>query len=298
MPNYFSLLIFCHCIIFSFEGKSQQLNDLQKVNHEIAKLFAEGNTEKLLSYYAEEAVAMPEYHKPLYGKPVIRQYFNEWMKATGKKLQVRKVIDVQSTPHYVIEIGTLTDRYLQKGKDSMNYDCKYLRVWKKGPDRMNIISEIWGANDYIEKAKLPEIKIQPAALPKSTVSATVQKEIGLRNQTITDCVKERKGAEHATLFTKDAIYMPYFQPMKKGIENVKAYFVDHEGPGVAIDSLVISAANIIDLGNNIVLEHGYYAIRWRSDTHGGLNLGKSVNIWKKDDSGQWKLFRQMVNHDE
>ena len=45
------------------------------------------------------------------------------------------------------------------------------------------------------------------------------------------------------------------------------------------------------------LEEGRYRVAWRAGGDSGVVEGKSLNLWKRGEDGEWRLFRQAVNHD-
>ena len=273
---------------------------LQSINIELADAFLKKNIEVISKYYNREAVCMPEYHRTLTGKNDILQYFQQWFKATVSNNYKRTIYEVQLLNGYLLETGTFKNDFTKTDSDLFVYEGKYVRIWKvEEKETLTILSEIWGASDYLDRTKLPSLgNGKRDGITEYDADKRIIEEVKERNRIITELVKNRRGEEHATFFTKDAVYMPYYLPMLIGLDNIKSYFIEHEKPGdINIDSLQINASNIIDMGN-FVLEHGYYGVRWRSnDNNTGIVTGKSINLWKRDDKGTLMLYRQMVNHD-
>lgn len=263
--------------------------------------FRHSREEQLQAYYSSQVVVMPEFHNILYGRKSTGSYYNHWLKSTTYNKLSRNIADVQTAGNYAIEAGNYQHRFVKTGTDTTTYNAKYLRVWdlrdKKAP---LIIAEIWGSVNWFERSTLPQIPDFPAAPPTSSIDNATASGIKERNALIKRLVTARDGVSHARLFAPDAIYMPYYENMHIGIDSVNAYFVRHERPdNLTIDSLQILHANMIELGNGIVLENGFYKVRWHTadDPAGGTGSGKSVNVWKKNKRGEWMMFRQMVNHD-
>lgn len=274
---------------------------IQSAGQRQVESLRQGRAAEISAFYAPEAVVMPEFHSILYGSKSIGQYFDHWLRSTAYNRVTRQITDIREAGAFAIEAGTFRQQFGQTGKDTSLYNAKYLRVWnlrdRKAP---RIVAEIWGSVQWLERSVLPQIPDFPAAAPASSIAPAVAAQITQRNEQIRKLVSARNGAAHAQLFAPDAIYMPYYEQMHVGFDSVQAYFVRHERPDdLLIDSLDIRYANMIQLSEDLVLENGYYKVRWhtKADPAGGTGSGKSVNIWKKGKDGEWKLFRQMVNHD-
>ncbi|WP_109697638.1 Cif family virulence factor [Chitinophaga deserti] len=274
---------------------------LYSAGQQLDDAFQHSRQGKLLTYYSPQVVVMPEFHNILYGHKNTGSYYAHWLNRTTFNQLNRKIVDVQSAGQNAIEAGNYQHRFVKTGSDTATYSAKYLRVWDLGDKKApQIIVEVWGSVNWFERSILPQIPDFPSAPPPSAADNETVSQITERNTLIKRFVTARDGVSHAKLFAQDAIYMPYYENMHIGIDSVHAYFVRHERPdNLTIDSLQILHANMIELGNGIVLENGFYKVRWHTadDPAGGTGSGKSVNVWKKNKRGEWMMFRQMVNHD-
>lgn len=274
---------------------------IESINTRISEAYIHKNSEVITSYYNSGATCMPEYHKTLYNKSDISDYFQQWFAATNSNTYSRTIYKVEKAKDYLVEIGTFRNDFTLANDDSFHYKGKYLRIWRIEKNKsLTIISDIWGADDYLDRSKFPSIQnTGTEIIPRYSINQKVKKEVENRNQGITELVINRQGEQHSTYFSPDAIYMPYYKPMLTGIDSVKSYFIEHEKAGdITIDSLQINAGKIIDLGN-IIFEQGYYGVKWRTidSKNAGVVTGKSINIWKRNEKGILMLYRQMVNHD-
>lgn len=276
-------------------GLHQQLSILNK---RIAKAAIEKNLDETLNCFLEDAVYMPEYHPAIYGKPGIITYFKSWLDSTTIISLDKAIVDIQSFGEFVIETGTFLQQYKCRSDSITLYNGKYLTVWKRSADKLMIVSEIRGAAEPVSRDQFSFIRGQAYSNPEPVADNELNREVAARNKRITELVKNRQGEKHAVeFFLPDAIYLTYDSPMFVGLDRIKAYFSEHEKPGdVLIDSLIISAAKIIDAGA-ILIEYGYYYIEVAWDGGKGNFRGKSTNIWKRDNEGRLMLYRQMVNHD-
>lgn len=293
-------LLFLTSIFLSATAQQDVKTMISVAGKQLDEAFQERNSARLRSYYDQHAVVMPEFHVMLQGNKSVGDYFGHWLRGTTFNQKERKIAEVQTVGQYAIELGNFRHLFALSGKDTVSYHAKYLRVWSIGDKKApKIVSEIWGAVNWFERSNLPSIPDLPGQLPPSPIDPQTAARITERNALIKSFVQARDGESHAGLFTHDAIYMPYYENMHIGIDSVHSYFVRHERPdNLMIDSLEIRFVNMIDLGG-IVLENGYYRVRWhtKEDANGGTGSGKSINLWKKNDRGEWMMHRQMVNHD-
>ena len=93
----------------------------------------------------------------------------------------------------------------------------------------------------------------------------------------------------ADLYTTDAVYMPFCQDIIRGREAINRYY--NEKPAEKHSIVSIKTSNLLDLGAYVIV-NGYYHIHGQE---AAINA-QSINIWKKEMDGDYKLFRQMVVH--
>jgi ketosteroid isomerase-like protein len=271
-------------------------SQIQQLNEKQSQAYLNSDKVRLMQMYATDAVCLPEYHSPLYQKADIEQYFTKFFQNAQIELFKKEIYEVTLMGNMISEIGTY--QLKQKSKETIN--GKYLIIWEKDKNGvLKINAEAWGAVKYIDRNQVPYAqnpRIESIPNIKVRASQKIIKELAQQNDFINQTVAGRDGGRHAEAFSDDAIFMHYYQPMIIGKENIKTYLIGHESPNVKLDSLQIRASKIQDLGR-FVIEHGYYSVNWSDGTNGGKSIGKSINIWKRDENGVLKVYRQMVNHD-
>src|SRR5258708_6856824 len=171
----------------SISGQSKENNSfesqIEAINSQIAKAYFDKNFETIISYYNNDATCMPEYHKTLYNKSDISKYFQQWFLATKSNNYNRTIYDIENIKDYLIEIGTFKNDFIKADNDSFVYKGKYLRFWKIEKNKtLTIISDIWGANEDLDRSKFPSIENKESAIiPKYLLSTKVNKEVEKRN---------------------------------------------------------------------------------------------------------------------
>ncbi len=270
---------------------------------QINKLMSNGYTGSNLSgvfaYYDAAAICMPEHYPAMYTLPAITNYYTQWLSASTTTKYTRTIYELEIMGEQLLESGVFEHLFAKADSTPVNYTGKYLRLWKITPKGLKILADCWGASTYLNGNVFPPISQLSVGNDRPVIkTSSLVKEIKRRNQLIADLVQQRKGAEHATLFTPDAIYMTYYQPMLIGMDQLRPYFIDHEKPGDGfVDSIAINMGAILPMGN-FVFEQGYYKVHWRNnDDSRVIVTGKSINIWKRGKDGTLRMYRQMVNHD-
>ncbi len=290
-------LVFQGTVAFTvMKNEEEARAQILQLNEKESQAYLSADLAKVMKRYAKGAVCLPEYHSPLYHKTDIKQYFTQLFQNAQIELFKKEIYELKTMGNLISEIGTYQIK--QKSKDLI--DGKYLIVWEKDLNgTLKVNAEAWGSVKFIDRGQVPYAQNpRVEKIPKLMVKANpkIISELAQRNDFINQTVADRDGGKHAEAFSEDAIFMHYYQPLMVGKTSIKSYLIDHESPKVKLDSLQIKASKIQDLGH-FVIEHGYYSVNWSDGINSGKSIGKSINIWKRDEMGVLKIYRQMVNHD-
>lgn len=131
---------------------------IETINREIVKNTLEGNYEKNLAYYTNDAISLPNYDPILEGIDALRkaneEMANSDMKITSYEPTTLKVIP---NGNMIIEIGKYSITISVPELDrSINEFGKYLTIWEKQKDgSLKIKIETWNS-DSNPNMKQPE----------------------------------------------------------------------------------------------------------------------------------------------
>ncbi|MHC0445507.1 DUF4440 domain-containing protein [Flavobacterium sp. 3-218] len=288
--------------VFGQENKTDLgiRKQIEEYNTSFATAFTQENKNALLKAYTEQSILMPEHSRQRTGKKEIEAFYEQWLSQAEIASYEKTILEVQDFGNYVLEIGNFTQNLIVKTLEPFSYSGKYAVLWKKSSKNkpLTIAAEIWGSTSYFDDKNIPEIDDAAISPTKEYISSDkLTLELKKRNNTIKKLVQNRQGAEHAKLFTPDAMYLTYYTPILSGQKEITAYFTEHEKPGtLRIEQISIQTSGIIN-ANKAIIEFGFYSVDWRDgDSHGNVK-GKSINVWKRDKTGKLMLFRQIVNHD-
>ncbi|MGB5850426.1 MAG: DUF4440 domain-containing protein [Ignavibacteriaceae bacterium] len=104
-------------------------------------------------------------------------------------------------------------------------------------------------------------------------------------------------SEIISWYKDDAISMPSYQPMIKGIDALKKAQEMDEKSGTKITAFALETTDIMEAGDYI-LEIGLYTISMEIPGMGPINdNGKYLNVWEKQDDGSMKIKADIWNTD-
>lgn len=122
---------------------------IESMNKEMAKNMLEGNTEKLLSLYTEDAISMPSYQPIHEGIGAIKQASEEMVKSGVKYNSfVPTTLKLMANGNLITEIGTYKISISMPNMDKpMEDHGKYLTVWEKQKDgSLKVKVETWNSD--------------------------------------------------------------------------------------------------------------------------------------------------------
>lgn len=124
---------------------------IETINKEMAKYMIEGNTEKNLSLYTDDAISLPSYEPIHDGIAAIRKASEE-MASSGWKCDSFEATTLKVIPEgkLITEIGTYKISMTMPGMDQpMEDHGKYLTVWEKQKDgSLKVKIETWNTDVY------------------------------------------------------------------------------------------------------------------------------------------------------
>ena len=141
-------LVFTASVVYS-QTSEDYTAKIEKLNKEMAQNMLEGNVEKNLSMYTEDAISMPSYEPMLEGIDAIRES-NKKMADSGWKVKSFEPTTVKVIPNgdMITEIGTYKISMSMAGMDKpMDDHGKYLTIWEKQQDgSLKVKLETWNSD--------------------------------------------------------------------------------------------------------------------------------------------------------
>jgi len=123
---------------------------VDEIGRQSEEAFLAGDVDKLLEYYCDDVVSMPNFHEMVKGKDNLRHML-EAIKLTGMKFESLDSITLEAhgSGNLVYEIGTFSQSVIMPGSDKpQKSEGKYLTVWRKESDgKLRIAVEIYNSNE-------------------------------------------------------------------------------------------------------------------------------------------------------
>jgi ketosteroid isomerase-like protein len=131
------------------QTSSEYKTKIQALASEMAKWMVDGNLEKGLAMYTDDAISMPSYQPMQEGIAAIRSA-TATMASSGMKYNTFELTTLKVIPNgnLIHEIGTYKINTSMPGMDKPIDDHgKYLTVWEKQKDgSLKVKIEIWNSN--------------------------------------------------------------------------------------------------------------------------------------------------------
>ena len=141
--------MFTTIITYSQQSAREYQSKIEELNKEMVSSMLEGNMEKSISMYTDDAISMPSFEPMREGKAAIRkgmeQMIGMGMKVTSFEPTIKKVIP---DGNLITEIGTYKIKISMPGKDQPIEDHgKYLTLWEKQKDgSLKVKVETWNSD--------------------------------------------------------------------------------------------------------------------------------------------------------
>jgi len=143
------IMFACFTVTAVSQSDAELKTKISKMNKEMAQAIIEGNTQKSLTFYATDAVSLPNYGKMAQGIDAIKKASEEMM-ASGMKVNSMEfnTLLVKSYGNMISEIGSYKMSGSMPGMaEPMKDQGKYLMLWEKQPDgSLKIKVETWNTD--------------------------------------------------------------------------------------------------------------------------------------------------------
>lgn len=290
------LLSSCHELNTVTDEKKDDIDlneTIQDISNSIVRSEVNNDLNNRLQYYSKEIISMQEYQPTIEGLEELKKYYAEMYRRQDVKSYVRdieEIIDLGSTK---IEIGTFNKVYRNVNhEDSVStLTGKYWNVWELNSEGKLILKG--EALGYFSQLTKPEEVV--TELKSSSKSLTNNFELSAYNALMEKAVRERNGLLRSAFFTQDAVFMPFADSTKIGIETLKPYMIEYNSGNVKIDSINIFTYAFKNY-EEFVLEYNKFNVVWQVSDFSGRTQGKGIRIWKRQSDQSLKIFREIGLH--
>jgi ketosteroid isomerase-like protein len=273
---------------------------LQNLTSTLTNLETTDNLDVFLEYYDDHAITMPEYQLTLRGREEIKTFYREiFYRQNIKKFQ-RQAHEFIHMNEVIVEIGSFNKEYTDSRTDTLvSLNGKYWMVWENQSDgSFKLKGEAFG---FFHQVKDPESLIVSMLTTQPDESdipsmREVPFELKAYNALMEKGVRNRDGNLRSEFFTMDGAFYPFADTAVTGMDQVKPYLMEYSGRGaVTIDSIMCYTYDYKIL-SEYVLEYDMFKVRWSVPKFSGRTEGKGIRIWKRQEDGSLRLYREIGTH--
>lgn len=295
------LLLVCFNNILAQDNDAAIKSKLDTLNEKIENHFLKKDAASLTKYYDTELTYYPEYKLAIFSLDSLKQFFNDWFSEVDIKTFKKKIYKAESFPGFILEIGAFQMLYaISHTSMSSAYNGKYMIIWKKtGNNQLTILSEAFSADKYIDpdavpysKVKVTETNIMP---DHKKLDKALLAEIEVQNGDVISAVARGDGNDRAKGFVNDGIYMPHFDTILDGINNIRPYMLKTYSPEAQF-RVKHNFYRVFDFGK-MVLINGHFDGGWGNEKDGGVFTGNMSSLLRRE-NGKLLMYCQLPNNDK
>lgn len=136
LPAFLLFTVFFAVHVALAQSPAEYKAKIEKINKEMTQYMLEGNSEKSMSLYADDAISLPSYEPMHEGIASIRKANQEMIKSGMKVTAFEPVtLKVMVSGDMITEIGTYKISMSIPGMEApMNDHGKYITIWEKQKD--------------------------------------------------------------------------------------------------------------------------------------------------------------------
>ncbi|SHJ71207.1 Ketosteroid isomerase homolog [Reichenbachiella agariperforans] len=308
LSKAFLLLICFNAFFFSSVAQvadaavdAQTASFLEGFRAGFSKAFRNEDIDALLKASSEEVRLMPEFQRTVLGKKNSSDYYQAFFDKFDIQSYQREVIEVLSIDNVLIELGYFNLKMTDPQLRQFELAGKYQDVWQRASNgEMKLISQAWNYNHAVDFADQLRFEDVPAVImayqPHLPVNSDITLELAALNLLMVETIPQKDAKLWAQFFTEDGMFIYSNNPIYEGKEELDTYLDQHVNELPVFEKLQNRTDKIIEL-NGYVLEYGSHIAVWRMNEYSGVNTGKTLKIWRRQNNGALKIFRQMAMYD-
>jgi ketosteroid isomerase-like protein len=276
--------------------------EIQRRNTELSATWLSGDVDKRMIHYAADSVSGPDYQPRLYGPESIGRYYRTLASRQRVAAYARQTTEIlRLDDGSLLETGRLEITYTPAaGGPSQSHQGRYANLWRRQADgALKLKAEVWGYFQRVDDPasySLGEAGTSGrAALPGDPV---VEAELETLNAVDAEAVKTHDAPAKVARYADDAVYMPFADTPKVGIEEIRAHLTRYtdQGGGATFDSVKVwnEGFEVLD---GYVVEYPKFEVHWRAGADSGVVSGGGLRLWRRDADCSLKMLRQIATHD-
>ena len=265
---------------------------LQKKGKSLDQALIDQNIKAIQKISTSDAIFMLDYQRTLRGHEHIQQYYKQLFAEQKIKSLRKDITETITLGDYVIEIGIFM-KTLTRTSDNVeiNHEGKFWHIWKKIDGEIRLFSYVEGYHKELDRNEY--VVVDMGIEPKNNGNLELIAYAALDEKAIREWDPEIR----INLYTDDAIFYPFADSAKVGIETLKPYLRSYHQYDILIDLIKSKPFEFVYL-NDYVLQFSTFEVDWRFEESSGTNKGKGIKLWKRQSDQSLKIYRHIGLHNE
>ncbi len=279
------------------------VKEMKTITNTMVQAFNTGDIDKLLSYYTDDGIRMPDQVKAAIGKDALREL---QMQETKDNVKIQSLKELEKNVYicgdHIFETGQVIISFSKPDTRFLLSDWfNYITIWNRQPDgSLKVKLEATGPAVIPEGGNIPEaddfvmVKVVSNPEPSDDMKAVYEQIRQYENEF------HKKFIEHdidgaIQFYANDAILIPRGQKVVKGKKEILAV-IRKSMDQVQFKDITVDVVHVE--GNNNML-YAANLFTWTfKDVSTGEDVtipGKGVHVWTRQQDGSWKILLDLNN---
>ncbi|ACT58656.1 Cif family virulence factor [Hirschia baltica] len=282
---------------------SEIAQQLQTHNKTFIQSAFQGKLTSKDAYFSEDVKILPEFQKSALGQDNAIAYFKAFSDTFAVSNHTRTRDEILTIGPKLFVRGSFTFDLSPHETDISNtVSGDYFEIWNvAAPDQITLEIISWNFQDhYPELNPYMGFKDYPSAImahtPRVNFSHPQAFELAGLNLLQSNVILRGDG-ETWKLFSEDeAILVPHFKTPRIGRDAIDEFLGDHIKELPIFDALT-NQTHYIQAHDDYVITIMSHVATWRTGDASGISTGKGILLWKRQDSGELRIYRQLAAYD-
>ena len=282
------LLLLC-CTFLTSYGQEASVSTKTK---ELDAALIKADVVSLLELTGEASIFMLDYQRTLQGPAQLKTYYRKLFKEHDIIAIKRKGIETISLAEYRLEIGTFTKTFTRiTDKKNMVHTGKYWCIWKGIGANSELFAYMEGYHQEIPREEYVVLDIGIEPKNYGTIELRAYAALGEK------AIREWDPELRILLYEDDAIFYPFADTAKIGIDVLKPYLRGYHQHDIKID-FIKGQPFAYRYFDGYVLQFSTFEVDWHFNEASGTNKGKGITLWKRQPDHSLKIYRKIGSHND
>lgn len=261
--------------------------DVRRARARMTRSLTQADRAERQKLLAPDVLMMPAFQSSLRGRDQVASYDEAVRQRYGSpriSVRVTEVLDLGGT---TVERGEFN---LERGGMRRG---RYIAVWDRDPSgALQLSAEASGYVHHVNDADSEHLVNSAGVVVPDSGTA----ELRLLNGRMGQAVRRRDAEARTAFFANDAIFMPFADTPKIGLQAIRQHLVDYNSGDAVVEHVRVWTERQRNRGR-YVIEYPRFEARWRSGAASGESSGKGIRLWWRAPDGSLKLCREGGSHD-